>query len=307
MLRSIFRLVARLVATVLVGAAALVAVAVPAHADPVDGILLVKGAAGNAFTADEGIFQGVVPGKAAKKWSFRVVNTTSTEQTYAVGTMGFASFGADITISYGGSTRHGVGNFYYVTLLPGKSATLKVKVGLPVNAAVDDYFVAIQVRDSLLSDVIDEKYAVAVATYQDGNNENDAFIKTGNQPYVGGDLDRTASSQALKVGQAAKFSMKIVNNSPAPAHLYFYGGLDGCSYSEFQFAVKKGSTTLTEDQVVSGYDLGVVAPSKKVTLTLRMKLIAPTDCTSTTFYLGAEGPSSASSLQSAHVPIAYVP
>ncbi|KAA1420182.1 hypothetical protein F0U44_07075 [Nocardioides humilatus] len=303
MLRNPLRLLAAAIVSVLIGAG-LVATAGPAHAVPIDGIILGKGA-GNAYTADDGVFQGVIPGKA-KTWTFRLINTTSTPQSYAAGNMGYTSPGLNVTWSYGGIKQEGPGHWTYVDLDPGEIATMKLKLSIPDGFPVDDYYAVMQLRDANnLGTVVDEIGAVAVGTYQDGVQENDAFIKTGNQPYVGGDIDQTASSQALKVGQTAKFSIKIVNNSFSPAQLSFYGGHDGCAYDEFEFEVKRGSYTLTEDEIISGYDLGYVNPSKSVTLKLRMKLVTPTDCTSTTFYLGAEGPFSASSLQAAHIPIAY--
>ncbi|KAA1420181.1 hypothetical protein F0U44_07070 [Nocardioides humilatus] len=288
--------------SILIGAGALIGAAGPAHAT-LSGFLLSKGA-GSQFSADYYVNLGVVPGGNAKTWTYKIVNTGPTAQSFK-----FDVQALDVAMEYAVYDGSELVELPYITeaIPAGGSHALKVKIEIGAGAEPEDYWVAASLYDPADDTLLDEKYAVAQATNQTGTHENNLFLKTGSQPYVGGDVDQVQSSQALKVGQTAKFNFQVVNNNPHPAPVLFYGGLDGCGYSDFATTVKKGSTLIPEDDVINGYDLGMIKPGGKVRFTLRVKLIAPTDCDSTHYYLAAEGTYSPTSFQAAHVLVAYTP
>lgn len=263
----------------------------PATAASHDGLLLVKGVGGSAYTNSYLISQ---PGKegATLSYSFQVRNTGTTLAQYRINVLDDTDLEAQL---YDGtlllkplaSSPDG----YYTKAIPaGGNQALTVKVVVPAGTPTYQHYSRIQLAatDGSFLDyfyVIAEEPAVLT-----GSTATDLFVKQGGQAALGGSGHdfQILTAPTISGTTAATFSAVLQNSSAAPSvigfHLYSY---QGCSTA---VTVKDGSLDVTAAALAGTYVTPSLAKAAKKTLTITFKNLG--GCTFDQWYAASKaGPS----------------
>ena len=277
MLRTSGRRVIAAIGTATIAAAATLAFGVaPAQAAP-SGHLLTKGS-GSLYTTHPFVHLGIVPGSAAKSYYYKIVNTSSTAESFKVNLLADPSMTAKL---YQGFTA--VPNDYTTkAIAPGQTLSLKLKITVAEGTPQGTYYATILLRDPSTNGIIDAAYATAEATYQTGTARDDLFLKTGTQPYVGGGsaVEQSETASVIKPGGTSTFKLRIKNNSTSAAAIPLIGsnGDGDCPAQYSSFTVKQGTKDVTTAVDNGSYSTGQLAPGASKNLTVAIKASADTPC-----------------------------
>lgn len=282
---SVRRVFAAFATGTLVAVATLAVNVAPAHA-AATGYILTKGT-GSVYTANGIVNLGVIPGGAAKTWFYKIVNTSSTAQQFKV--VMAPNSGMSATLYQGSTPRP---NTYYTPLVaPGASFLLNIKISVPAGTPQGEKVANLSLRDPETNASLDVAVAVANVTTQTGTKRNDLFLKAGYQPYVGGSFGpQFESSNAIKPGSTATFTLRLQNNGGTPAAIGLSGGQNSfyCP-GNFSITVKRGTTNVTTAVLAGTYNTGVLAPGARKELKVLIKLVSATACTSAYYDFTASG------------------
>ncbi|KAA1420225.1 hypothetical protein F0U44_07310 [Nocardioides humilatus] len=285
--RRINRFAALVVATVVCSVATVTASIAPAHA-AASGVVLMKGS-GSAYTDNNGVNMGVIPGKASKPWSFKIVNTGLVSQQFEVTV---ATFGSGFTATLFNRNKPVSTPFTTPPVEAGASIVLTLKITIDAEEPQDEYIAKFELRDPATHDLLDSAFADANATYQTGTTQHDLFLKTGSQPYVGGSAAQFETAAAIREGQTAKFTIRLQNNGITPATLTLQGFPGFLCEENFVVTVKQGAKDFSAAVAAGVYSTGALDPGEKKQLKVSIKLVTDDDpgCTSDYFFFEAFGP-----------------
>ena len=277
------RPLAAVAATAVSAVATVLLTAVPAHAAPAGDLLLKSG---SLYTENSIVNQGVVPGAAAKSFSFKIVNNGTDEQQYkVVGPSGDPQMSA--TMFLGSKALRST--YYTAPVAPGSSITLTLKLALAVGTPQGEHFATVTLRDPDTNNYLDSATIDANATYQAGNTSHDLFVKTGSQPYAGGSYGpQFETAAALKVGSSATFALRVQNNGTTAAAIALHGYANFSCPTAYSVTLKQGTKDITGPVYANTYSTPVLAPGAKVDLKLTIKSTAT--CLADYFEFEATGP-----------------
>ncbi len=273
----------------------------PAHAAPT-GYLLSK-VAGSNYSKAFNVYQGVVPGKA-RAFYYKIVNTSPIAENFKVDVTELYPAALEVTL-YKGSKK--LPNEYVTNPIPaGRTLTLKLMVKVTAGTPQGSLHTRVALRDPVTNQLLSDRYAYAVDTYQTGTTRNDLFVKTGSQPYVGGSrAGRVESSNAVKVGKTATFLLRLKNNGTTHAAISLSRPAPFSCGAALSITVKQGTQNVTDRVLNGSYTTGTLAPGAKRDLKAIFKLQStpPSSCHEQIEPFDASGPDG-SIKQYAHIPFA---
>lgn len=268
----------------LVGLVASVAVGIaPAHAAPLARVLTLG--TGSLYSSAPYINLATPANNVAKPFYFKVINSGAEPEQYKVRITPPPGVTAKL---YLGATL--VKNTYYTTeVKPGAALALKVTVAVPAGAPQTQYYVPFEVRDPENNNYLDAAYAVAnVAAPAVGTTSHGLYLKTGAQPYVGGDTSgMLLSSTAIKPTQAITFTARLKNNGSQTTGITLYGDSGGCNTTT---TYKLGAVDITASVTAGTYITPPLTPGQYRDVVVTIKLVSATTCDSKYWYLQSSAP-----------------
>lgn len=278
------QLLVALAGAVLLFAAAL-SVAPSAHAVNHEGILSVKGV-GSTYSS-VGSPTVALAGSSGQTLTFgvKVFNAGSDATQY---NLKLSVSGLPATVGlYGGSTLWSTATtpdgYYTAPLAPqtGATYTLKVKSTLPAGAALRATVIGVTLtaRDGTVL------HTATVRAEQKapirGSAPADTTAKSGSQPYVGShSATQYASSPLIRVGETAKFTVKLAVNAGSPHRLHAYLPVitDGQCYTVKAFA---GTVDVTSSVASGAYLTRTLSPGQSSLLTIQITTMGFQFCSNT--------------------------
>lgn len=278
------RRILALLSSGLVGLVASVAVGIaPAHAAPLARILTLG--TGSLYSAAPYINLATPANGIAKPFYFKVINSGAEPEQYKVRITPPVGVTAKL---YLGATL--VKNTYYtVEVKPGAAVSFKVTVAVPAGASQVQYYVPFEVRDPENNGYLDEAYAVAnVAAPAAGTTSHGLYLKTGQQPYVGGDTSgMVLSSTAIRPTNIVTFTARLKNNGSQTANITLYGSTGGCNTTT---TYKLGAVDITAAVLAGTYATGPLTPGQYKDVVVTIKLVSATTCEAAYWLLQASAP-----------------
>lgn len=277
------RLIA-LLSSGLVGLVASLAVGIaPAHAAPLARILTMG--TGSLYTAAPYINLSTPAGGAPKPFFYKVVNSGAEPEQYKI----------RITPPPGVTARLYLGatllkNTYYTTVVqPGGTLAFKVTVAVPAGAPQTQYYVPFEVRDPENNGYLDAAYAVAnVSAPAAGTTSHGLYLKTGSQPYVGGDSSgMVLSSNTIKPTNVITFTARLKNNGSQTTGITLYGDSGGCNTTT---TYKVGAVDITAAVTAGTYITPPLTPGQYRDVVITIKLVSATTCDAKYWYLQSSAP-----------------
>jgi hypothetical protein len=238
----------------------------PSSAASHSGEIRIKGP-GSLYSGNGAFVSEAVSVGATDKFELQVVNTGATLAQYNIKV---SQFGLPANVNlYAGTLAltplsSSPDGYYTSPIAPGKSQALVLKVAIPSGSPQDSVQVGLilYATDGSALGYVTAQTNVKAPTY--GTSAYDVFAKQGSQPYIGGSVDAQAtSSPALKVGDAAAFTVKLQNDGPAPAAVHGY--LEA-TLSCATLTVKDGTTDVSEALIDDSYVTPVLAVHAAKTL-----------------------------------------
>ena len=258
--------------------------AAPAHA-AAPGHFLSKGP-GTLYSPSESQWLGAAPGGTPATFFHKVVNEGSSLQQFKVVVL-TQDDAFDYTLFYGSAPQPDP--YYTPAIPPGGSLVLSLRVTAPPGSLPAIAHLTILLMDPETNTTVDLVFDSVSFTDQTGTTRNDAFIKSGAQPYVGGYMPANGliagaeMSNVIKPGQSAQFLLRLQNNGTTPAQIHLAMRPNTGNCPAINLTVKRGLTDVTTAVTAGTYSTPALAPGAKQGLTLVVKLPSTASCTSKEF------------------------
>jgi hypothetical protein len=262
-------------------------IAAPAQADTGIPRVLVKGP-GTTYT-DAGAAALAVAAGSTATFGIKVINTDAAPQTYHL-LLQSSSLPATSVLYTGGllGTRltPDSDGYYPLTLAPGATKQLTLKVTMPVGSAQwinQTSFVVLSETNEFLAGAL---LTTNVKAPAHGSSPYEIYARNGSQPFIGGSVDlQFAMAPPMGTGSAANFTVKLQNDGTTSTKIGFRL-VSGFFCSEaFSVKVRDGVTDVTAAALAGSYRTPkALAPGRSRALTVTVKnLGSPATCDSSGF------------------------
>lgn len=195
-------------------------VVAPAHAASQDGLLMLQGPGGSAYSYSDVTSRSGTPG-ATLSYTVEVFSYAQSQAQYRV--VVDSDIPADV---YKGSlllTKLASSNdgYYTAPIAPNTAEALTVKVKLPSSYAGQATFatnITLYATDGTVLDHAHLLSNLSVKSLAEGPNE---FVTANSQPKVGGALSQVMTANTIAIGGTATFTFTVQNTDVTPAFEQF--------------------------------------------------------------------------------------